>query len=574
MYLVDSLGKSKRLKYICNHHEQASAMAAEAYARATQNIGVCVVTTGPGATNALTGVIGCWLDSIPALIISGQVKRADLGQLQGLRSLGVQEVNALDMAKPVVKYAALVLKPEEVLYHLEKAVFSAKTGRPGPSWIDIPLDVQGALVEEGDLKHFDAMAEGLKPVENSNLSEMVSKTIAMIETAKRPVIIAGHGIRVANARGVFKGLIEKLKIPVLTSMSAHDLLESSHPLFAGRHGGFGDRAGNFAVQNSDLVLSIGARNHLWNIGYQYEMFARGAKKIVVDIDPGELNKKTLVPDLPILSDAKDFMEELTKKLDDNNLPDISEWRDRCLDWRKKYPVLTEEYKNQKKYVNSYYFTDVLSDIMQEGEQVVLADGTAFTGTLQAIKIKKQQRIYYNVGCASMGWCLPAAIGVAFARAPKQVILITGDGSIMMNLQELQTISHYQLPIKIFLLNNSGYLAIKNTQNSFFEGNLVASTPESGVSFPSFKKISEAFKLPYLKMEKHEEVAGIIKQALDTNGPVLCEIFMDPEQTLFPKVTSLTKPDGTIISKPLEDMYPFLERQEFLSNMIIKPYNSE
>ncbi len=573
MHLIDSVGKNPNIKYICNHHEQACAISAEAYARGNDNFGVCLVTTGPGSTNALTGVIGAWLDSIPTLYISGQVKKTDLGQLDGLRALGVQEVNTVDMAKPVTKYADIVLEPNKIKFYLEKAAFMARSGRPGPSWLDIPLDVQSAMVDEGSLESFDPIKEGIesKPT-TDNLNNLVRRVVEMIQTAKRPVIIAGHGIRLAHARKEFEKLIEILQIPILTAMSAHDLITSSNPLFVGRHGGFGDRAGNFAVQNSDLILSIGSRNHLWNIGYQHELFAREAKKIVVDIDEKELNKKTLKPDLPILADARDFMSELISQSGDTKFADISDWRKKCLNWKNRYPVLTEEYKKQDKYVNSYYFTDVLSDLMREGEQVVLADGTAFTGTLQGIKIKKDQRVYYNVGCASMGWCLPAAIGVAFAKESERVVLITGDGSIMMNLQELQTIKHHNLPIKIFLLNNNGYLAIKNTQNSFFQGNLIASSPESGVSFPDFKKVSDAFGIAYEKMTIHSEVKDTIERVLSIPGPVICEILMDPSQTLYPRITSLKMDDGTMVSKPLEDMYPFLDRKEFLDNMIVKPIN--
>lgn len=573
MHLVDSFGKNTHFQYVCNHHEQASAIAAEAYARANENLGVCLVTTGPGGTNTLTGVIGAWLDSIPTLFISGQVKRNDIGYLEGLRAQGVQEINIVDMVRPVSKYAELVLEPEKIKYYLEKAVFLAKSGRPGPVWLDIPLDVQCALVDTETMDSFDPGKDGIgiKP-EYSDLSNLVGKTLELLKSSKRPVLIVGHGIRLANARKELTELVEALQIPVLTSMSAHDLMVSDDPLFAGRHGGFGDRGGNFTVQNADLILSIGARNHLWNIGYQYELFAREAKKIVVDIDAAELNKKTLKPDLPILADAKVFMKEMLQQLKTVELPDVQDWKKKCINWKNKYPVLTEEYINQKNFVNSYYFTNELSNLMEDGDQIVLADGTAFTGTLQAIKIKKDQRVYYNVGCASMGWCLPAAIGVAFAKNPKRVILITGDGSIMMNLQELQTIRHYNLPIKIFVLNNGGYLAIKNTQNSFFSGNLVASNPESGVSFPNFKKISEAFELPYENIENHVNLGETIEKVLCADGPMVCEIFMDPNQTLYPKITSLKREDGTMVSKPLEDMFPFMERNEFFENMIVPPVN--
>ena len=571
MHLIDSVGRNPHLTYVCNHHEQACAIAAEGYARATENIGVCLVTTGPGATNTLTGLIGCWLDSIPTLFISGQVKRKDLGQLEGLRSLGVQEVNILDMVKPVSKYAVLVMEPEKIKYNLEKAVFIAKSGRPGPVWLDIPLDVQSSIVNVKDLEEFDPVKEGLeaKPP-HSELKEQVAKTIEILANSKRPILIGGSGIKLAGARKEFEELMKLLQVPVLTAFLARDLSVSSDPLFVGRHGGFGDRAGNFAVQNADVVLTIGARNHLFNIGYQYEWFAREAKKIVVDIDPAELTKKTVTPDLPILADAKEFIKEMIHQLQNKNLPDITEWKEKCAYWKATYPILTDEYKNQKKFVNSYYFTEELSQAMQEGEQLVLADGTALTGTLQAIKIKKDQRVYYNFGAASMGWCLPAAIGVAFAAKAPRTLLITGDGSIMMNLQELQTIRHYNLPIKIFILNNNGYLAIKNTQNTFFGGHLVASNPDSGVSFPDFKKVAEAFGIPHEKMTEHSEVKEVIEKVLEKDGPVICEILMDPGQTLFPRITSVKKEDGTMVSKPLEDMYPFLEREEFLKNMIIKP----
>ena len=574
MHLIDSIGNNPDLTYVCNHHEQACAIAAESYARATENLGVCLATTGPGAVNALSGLIGAWLDSIPTLYISGQVKRHDIGQLSGLRALGVQEVNIVDMARSVTKYAELIMEPTDIKYHLQKAVFLAKAGRPGPVWLDIPLDVQAVMVEESDLKEFDPKKEILAEKPNLNLEASVKKTLEYLRFSQRPVIIAGHGVRLAKAHEEFIKLAEACQIPVLTAMSAHDLIPSGHPLFAGRHGGFGDRAGNFAVQNADLILTIGSRNHLWNIGYQYELFGRGAKKIVVDIDPAELSKKTLRPDLAICADAKEFILGLLFQVKAGSLPDISPWRKRCQAWLKKYPVVLEEYKKDFGYVNSYYFTQVLSQIMPEGEQVVLADGTAFTGTLQAIFIKPNQRVYYNVGSAAMGWDLPAAIGVCFAKNKKRVVTIAGDGSIMLNIQELQTIKHHNLPIKIFLLNNQGYLAIRNTQNAFFQGRLVASGESSGVSFPDFKKLFKSFGIPYIAMHENSEAFKVIAEVLAAEGPVACEIFMDPNQTLYPKITSVKKPDGAMVSKPLEDMFPFLDRKEFKENMIVPPVNEE
>lgn len=568
--LVDSVSKSSKVKYICNHHEQACAMAAESYGRVGRNIGVCITTVGPAATNTLTGVMGAWTDSIATLYICGQVKRDFMMKGTHLRQLGVQEINIADIARPITKYSEVLMEVMDVKYHLQKAVFLAKTGRPGPVLLDIPSDIQAMVVEEADLREFDAEKEGLAPKDNSaQLTSQVATLVQWIKEAKRPVVFAGHGIHLAKAEKEFLELIEKLKIPVLTSMTAHDLVPSDYPLFAGRPGVFGDRAGNFAVQNSDLLISIGARHHLWNIGYTYQAFARGAKKVVVDIDQEELKKKTVVPDMPINVDAKMFIQELCKQAVSTEGP--KEWLTRCIEWKKKYPVVLPEYKDEKNYVNSYYFTEVLSDKLEDGEIVMTGVGTAFTGTLQAFKVKKDQQLNSSTGCASMGYDLPSAIGAWFSTNKKRIILITGEGSLMMNLQELQTISHYKIPVKIFLINNNGYLAIKNTQNSFYNGNFAAVDSNTGVSFPSFSKVAEAFGLGYTKIENHDKIGDKILETLNYEGPIICDINMSPAQPLFPKVYSEKLPDGTMISRTLEDMYPFLDRQEFSDNMSIPPW---
>ncbi|MFA5997314.1 MAG: thiamine pyrophosphate-binding protein [Candidatus Paceibacterota bacterium] len=568
MHLVNSIANSSKLKYVCNHHEQACAMAAESYGRTGGNIGVCITTVGPAATNTLTGIMGAWTDSIATLYICGQVKRDNMITGTHLRQLGVQEINIADIARPITKYSEVVLNVADIKYHLQKATFLAKNGRPGPVLLDIPSDIQAMEVDESDLREFSAQEEGLLLVNRNSLSSQVETLVTWIKEAKRPVILAGHGIRLAKAEQEFLALAEKLQIPVLTSMSAHDLIPSDSPLFIGRPGVFGDRSGNFTVQNADLLISIGARHHLWNIGYTYTAFARGAKKVVVDIDIEELKKKTVVPDLSINVDAKAFIKEMDKQI--SLSADTKEWIECCQKWKGKYPVVLPEYKDEKDYVNSYYFTKVLSGTLEEGEIIMTGVGTSFTGTLQAFKIKKGQRLHSSVGCASMGYDLPSAIGAWFATGKKRIILITGDGSIMLNLQELQTISHYKIPVKIFLLNNNGYLAIKNTQNSFFNGNLAAVDPTSGVSFPPFSKVAETFGLGYIKMENQDEVEEKILQALNYDGPVICDIKMAPTQALLPKVFSEKLADGTMVSKPLEDMYPFLDRQEFLGNMFIKP----
>ncbi|MGD9129855.1 MAG: thiamine pyrophosphate-binding protein [Candidatus Woesebacteria bacterium] len=568
MHLNDSFGHQKSLDYICNHHEQASAIAAEAYARTKNDLGVCVVTTGPGGSNTLTGLIGAWLDSIPVLFISGQVKKTtSLYKYPGLRQLGVQEIDIINMVEPVTKYAAAVLNPQDIKYHLEKAVFIAKSGRPGPVWLDIPLDVQSAMIQENKLRSF------LEPKINTNkkdivLKKQISKTLDCIKKAKRPVVIAGFGIRLANGIDAFYKLIKQLNIPVITSMLGHDLMWESNRLYAGRFGVYGNRAGNFTVQNSDLILVLGSRLHLWETGYQYENFAREALKIMVNIDKNELKKPTVKIDLPIHADVKLFMEEMSKQLKNEQVPSFSDWLRKCKTWCKKYPVCLPEYKKQKKLVNSYYFMDVLSDLLKARDIIITGNGTAFTGSSQAMKLKKGQRLIYNVGCASMGYALPAAIGAYYASKEKRIILITGDGSIQMNLQELQTIIHHRLPIKIFVLNNDGYLAIRISQKNFFK-RYTATDKDHGISFPDILKIAKAYGIPAIRIKKQSQLEKNLKKVLSSKGPYICEIMMPPNQALIPKLTTIVKADGSLASTPLEDMYPLLNRKEFKKNMMVK-----
>lgn len=572
--LVDSVAKSNKVMHVSNHHEQSCAMAAESYGRVGGGVGVCITTVGPASTNALTGIMGAWTDSVPTLYLCGQVKREVMMTGTGLRQLGIQEINIVDIARPITKYCEIVDKPEDIKYHLEKAWFLAISGRPGPVLLDIPADVQSAEIETDTLRSFDPAQEGLRSEPDADLTDQISQLNQWLKESKRPVIFAGAGIRMSKAGEQFLALAEKLQIPVLTAMAAHDLIPSENPLFIGRPGVFGDRAGNFAIQTADLLISIGARHHLWNIGYNYKEFAHKAKKVIIDIDQNELNKKTVIPDLPIHADAGTFIEEWLKN--SATKTNINNWLDKCREWKAKYPVVLPEYKNEKDFVNSYYFTDVLSAHLREGEIIMTGVGTSFTGTLQSFKIKKGQRLFSSVGCASMGYDLPSAIGAWFATGKDRIILLTGDGSIMMNLQELQTIFHYKIPIKIFLINNNGYLAIKNTQNSFFHGNLVAVDEDSGVSFPSFAKVADTFNIAYLQIENHEGMEEKIDQALSMEGPVICEIKMSPNQPLFPKVNSEKLADGTMISKPLEDMYPPLNRDEFEANMAVgdDKYNQE
>lgn len=568
MYLNDALGQENI--YVCNHHEQACAMAAEGYARVKNSLGVCNVTTGPGATNAITGVMGAWVDSIPMLVISGQVKQSvSLYKNKGYRQIGTQEIPIIDMVKPITKYAVPILDPYEVAYELEKAIYLATTDRPGPVWLDIPLDVQNSQIDIAKLKHFDAPKNKEYKVD---IVDDVDKVIKMMEKAKRPIVVAGYGIRLGNALDEFYKFIEKFNVPVVTSIQANDLMWEKHPLFAGRFGIFGTRPGNFAIQNADLVIILGCRLHVIDTGYDFETFSRESKKVLVEIDKTELKKPFVPIDFTIHTDVKNFLKVALNKVLKNKTSN-SWWIKKCLEWRKKYPACLPEYKETKKYINSYYFIDRLSNCLKNDDVIVTANGTAYTCTAQAIKLKEGQRLIYNTGCASMGYDLPTAIGVSFARPNKRVIVLSGDGSIQMNIQELQTIVHHKLPIKIFVFNNNGYLAIRITQTSFFN-RFYGIDKDTGVSFPDLKKIAKAYGIPFFKISSSTNVDKKINEVINLDGACICEIMMSPDQKLIPKPSTVSNVDGTFTSKPLEDTFPFLDRKEFLENMIIKPVKTE
>lgn len=573
MHLVNSVGKHKKLNYICPHHEQAAAMAAEGYARASGKMGVVVVTSGPGGTNTLTGVIGQWLDSIPVLYLSGQVKFettvASCPNLK-LRQLGDQEINIVDIVRPVTKYAVMVTDPKTIRYHLEKAIYLAKDGRSGPVWLDIPLNVQGAVIDEKSLKAFIL----LKIKKDKSLRVKTKKLIKLLKKAKRPVIIAGHGIRISGAKERFLKLINKLQIPVLSTFNGFDLIPSNHKLVIGRIGTVGDRAGNFALQNADLVISVGSRNNIRQVSYNWITFARAAVKVVIDVDRAELNKPTVKPDLAICAEAEDFIVGLDSMLDKEPLPQWKKWLEWCLERKRCYPVILKEYEELEELVHPYYFTRLLTECMKEGEVAVAGDGTACVTMFQAGIVKKNQRIFWNSGCASMGYDLPAAIGACFANNKKRVICLAGDGSLMMNIQELQTVFFNKLPIKLFILNNQGYVSIKQTQDSFFAGHRVACDERSGVSFPDFAKVAAAYGLPAKVIDSHDRLREKVQAILDMPGPVVCDVRLIPEYSFAPKLSSQRRPDGTIVSKPLEDMYPFLERKEFKENMLVPEWKEE
>lgn len=572
IHLVDSVGKSKKISYVCNHHEQASATAAEAYARVTGNIGVCIVTTGPGATNAITGVLGSWLDSIPMLVISGQVKRETMGAGHKWRQLGDQEINIIDIVKPMTKYAAIVEKPEDIKYHLEKAIYLATFGRPGPVWIDIPLDVQAWQIDQKKLKEFNP--HEVKPeyqTDKKLLKKIVGQTIDKLKTSQRPVLYAGHGIRLAGAEREFQQLVNILKIPVLTSYAGYDLLPSDHIYFFGRAHAFGQRAANFILQNSDVLLSIGARLDIRTIGFTYKAFARAAYKIIVDIDKRELKKPFINVDLPINFDAKEFIVEMVSQLKSNPIKvSRKEWLDYGKDLNSKYPVVLKSFWNEKKAVNPYCFIETIGRQLTPGELIVLSDGVGPLNCMyQAFFVKKDQRIILNNGCAQMGYGLPAAIGATFAtNNKKRIICFEGDGTLQLNIHELQVMKHHNLPIKLFIYDNDGYQSIRNTQTNLFEGRLTAVDSTSGVSCPNLVKISKAYGFKTVRINSHSDMKGKITKVLNTDGPVVCIINTVTNLMLTPKLMAKKLPNGQFISPPLEDMGPFLPRDEFKRNMLI------
>lgn len=568
MHLVDSFGRHEKLEYIPTHHEQAAAMAAEAYARIV-GIGAALFTTGPGGTNALTGVAGAWIDSIPVVYISGQVTRDTLSHGTGLRQFGIQETDIVELVKPIVKYAVTVTDERDIRYEMEKAAYIALNGRPGPVWIDIPLDVQSKEIALADLRAFFPS----KPVDKSRnrlLEGQVKLVLELLQGAHRPVLISGYGVHLAKAEKTFHALVERLAVPVVSSWTSSDLLASDHLDYVGRSGIFGDRASNFALQNADFLLIMGSRMSIPQVGYNYKLFAREARIIMVDIDPIEIRKPSLHVDIGIVADVGIFMREILQQLEEKSLTySCSEWRERCRNWKHKYPVALPEYVEQKDFVNSFYFIDYLSKLLDEKAVVVTDMGTSFTCTMQTFQVKQGQRLMTSSGHASMGFGLPGAIGACFANKRRKTICISGEGGLQMNIQELQTIVHNRLPILIFILNNQGYLTIKHMQQNHF-GRYVGSESGSGLSCPDTLKIAQAYCIPSIRIQNHDELHHELSGVLSQEGPFICEIMMNGDQPLIPRSSSLKRPDGSIVSKPLEDLYPFLDRQEFNENMIVKP----
>lgn len=564
MHLNDALKKEKRIKYICTHHEQGAAIAAEGYARTKGKLAVASVTSGPGGTNALTGVIGQWLDSIPVLYLSGQVKfETTIASVpeNHLRQLGNQEINIIDIVKPVTKYAKMITDPESIKAELDKAILIATTGRPGPVWLDIPLNVQGALIDEQNLNS-QAINNVLPLLKDEDIFTIVQE----LQKAKRPLIVAGHGIRISKAQKKFSELVDLLNIPVVTTYNGFDLISSKSDNFIGRIGTEGSRAGNFSLQNADLVIFLGTRNNIRQVSFNWASFARHAKKIIVDIDETELHKKTVKGDLLVHSDVKVFLAKLLEKIPAGFKVDKT-WLEWCLARKQKYPVVLDEYKiPNERSVHPYHFIEELTYALDDNAVMVAGNGTACVVLFQAGIVKSGQRIFWNSGCAAMGYDLPASIGAAVA-ANRDVVCIAGDGSIQMNLQELQTVRHYNLPVKIFILNNQGYHSIKETQANFFKGDFIGINKESGVSFPDNSKLADLYGLKYYKIDSTAKMREVINSVLSCKEGVICEVVLS-DYIFAPKLSSEKKPDGRMVSKPLEDLSPLLDRDEFKTNMII------
>ena len=559
MHLNDSLGRV--IPYTANHHEQACAIAAEGYARVNQKLAVVNVTTGPGGLNCLNGVFGQWTDSVPVLYISGQVKytttMASCPEIP-LRQLGDQEVNIISVVKPLTKYAQMVTEPNKIKYYLDKAIYEATTGRKGPVWLDIPINIQASIIDENELEEF-------MPPQNAKYNLKIEEVLKKLKEAKKPLLIAGHGIRLASQVENFRKLTEKINIPVVTTFNGFDIMPTENPNYIGRIGTIGQRAGNFALQNADLILCLGTRNNIRQVSYNWENYAKNACKIIVDIDGAELEKPTIKADLAINADLKDFIPALLQNWDKGNTftSEFTPWMEFCRNLRDKYSFENHPEQIQgADVINPYHFIYELSKAFGENDIFVMANGSACVCPFQNAIVKKEQRYILNSGNASMGYALPAAIGACYEAQGRNVICLEGDGSIMMNIQELQTIVYNKLPIKLFVINNNGYSSIRQTQRNFFEGHMTGSGVESGVSVPDFVKIGEAFGLKTKRITNPTNMADEIKEVLSMPGAVLCEVMVEREYSFLPKLSARKLDDGTMVSPSLEDMYPFLDRKEF------------
>lgn len=563
MHLNDSLGKNENLTGICMLHEQGASIAAESYARIAEGYGACLVTSGPGGTNAITGLAGAYYDGIPVIFISGQVKRADLVGNQKIRQFGIQEADIVSIAKPISKYAVQIKEPEDIKYELEKAAKIAVSGKPGPVWIDIPLDIQATDIDIDTLEGFNEVME-----EYPCKKQDIDKVIELFNKAERPVMLIGNGIRMAKAVNEIRDLYDLLGIPVLTSWNGVDLIEDNHPLFYGRPGAVGHRHANFIQQNADFVLTIGSRLNLLSTGYNFDSFLEKANHVMVEIDKYEMEKKSVHPKLKINCDAKSFIQALLNRNDELNLEKRTKWIEHCNKLREKYPIFIQEQEPREGYVSTYNLVNEVSNQMTENDiYQFTSSGTSVDIAMKVFRIKKGQRAFLTKGLAAMGYDLPASIGSCIASNKKRTVCITGDGSIAMNMQELEVLKRLNLPVKIFVVDNNGYSMIYGSQNGNFKGHLTGCTKESGLTLPDMKRIAEAFGIRGMHIDNEEELHNKVVEALESDGPVICTVKADITQKILPKQTNYMREDGQMASRPLEDMTPLLDRDEFENNLL-------
>ena len=575
MHLVDSVGNTPGIEFVANVHEQGASIAAEAYAQYRNDVGVALVTTGPGGTNALTGLAGAWLDSTPMLVLSGQVKRADMVGARGCRQMGFQELDMVSVVGPITKYAVTVMEPESIRYQLEKALYMARSGRPGPVWLEIPLDIQAAEVDVASLEGFTP-DDDVGGTTVAGLAVPARQAIALLNESERPVVLVGNGVRLARAEERLLALAERLGIPILTTWKELDLLPEGHPLFVGRPGAIGQRGANFAQQNADWILVVGARLDLGQTGYMHRWFAREARKVIVDIDPAELCKLDMDINVRVNADAGDFINALAAEVDGGAVveKDRVAWLHRCKDWQARYPVVLPEFWDQAEYVNTYVLVDVLSDLLAEHDLVVPgSSGSCSEVTMQALRARQGVRVLNTEGLGSMGFGVAAALGACLASGGRRTISIEGDGSFHMNAQELEVVRRLGLPLKIFVLNNFGYASIRTSQAAYFK-RLVAADATSGMTLPSVTVVANAYGIATVRLENHDDIRARVRDVLEHEGPIVCEVMVSPEQLTQPKLSSYQRVDGSMGSKPLEDLWPFLDRAEFMENMIVAPVEAE
>jgi acetolactate synthase I/II/III large subunit len=573
MHLNDSLARCSRIEFVCNSHEQASAICAENYGKATNHLGVAMVTTGPGVTNAMTGLAGAWLDSTPVLFISGQVKRPDRmfnadGTPLGVRQHGAQEIDAVSLVKPLTKYAVTVLDPQTTRYHLEKAIYLARSGRPGPVWVDIPLDVQATPIDELRLQSFDP-EEIPAPYDARSLPQQVAEVIRQLNRATRPLLLAGNGVRLAGAQSVFREVLDFLQIPSELTWCAGDMLSDDDPLFVGRPGGIAPRGANFALQNCDLLLILGARMDFALTGYAPQRLARAAHRVMVDIDAAEIAKLGPAIHTPVCADAGAFLKELLRQRAALRPSDWECWTKHCADWKQRYPVVQPEHRALHGLVSTFYFSEILSEEVRPDDCLVSgSSGNGIEAFLLAYRTRAGQRIFHTAGLGAMGCAVPASIGVCLASGRRRTICVDGDGGFQFNIQELETIARLKLPITFFVLNNNGYASIRASQKNYFGDANIGCDPSTGLTIPDLRRVAEAYGLRSALIADQAGLRDQVRGVLSEPGPLVCDVHVVPDEIRAPRISTVQRPDGSLVSKPLEDLWPFLDREEFRENMMV------